>query len=241
MAARRTRFDAVQQALIGWLGAWALRALGATWRLRVEGCDTTLDGGLGAVWHCDLLLGTWFFRDRGVAMCVSRSHDGDLVAAALAHLGFAEPPRGSSSSGGSAVLRQLVRMLESGVTVGMLTDGPRGPARRSKSGVVSLARLTGVPITPVAIWARPRLRLRSWDRTLLPPPFARVVCRFGGPIAVPRDASPEREDELCGELDRELVRLFGAAGEAESRDGSGASALLESAAGAGVREVEEDE
>jgi hypothetical protein len=93
----------------------------------------------------------------------------------------------------------------------MLTDGPRGPARRSKIGVVGLARLTGVPITPFVLSARPRLRLRSWDRTLLPMPFARVVCRFGEPIAVPRDADPEREEQLCRELDRELGRLTDAA------------------------------
>jgi lysophospholipid acyltransferase (LPLAT)-like uncharacterized protein len=109
------------------------------------------------------------------------------------------------------VLRQLARMLASGVPVGLLTDGPRGPALRSKIGVASLARLTGVPITPIAVAARPRLRLRSWDRTLLPLPFARVVFRFGDPIPVPSDADPECEERLCRELDRELTRLTAAA------------------------------
>jgi lysophospholipid acyltransferase (LPLAT)-like uncharacterized protein len=198
-------------ASVGWLLAWALRALGATWRVRTSGRDTIGAGGLGATWHCNLLLGTVFFRDRGIAMCVSRSRDGDLIAAILRRIGYAEPPRGSSSRGGSTALRQLVRMLQSGVAVGLLTDGPRGPARRSKPGVVGLARLTGVPITPFVLSARPRLRLRSWDRTLLPMPFARVVCRFGDPIAVPRDADPDREERLCRELDGELGRLTDAA------------------------------
>jgi hypothetical protein len=200
-----------RRALLGRLGAWALRILGATWRVRVEGRDTTQGGGLGALWHSSLLLGTHFFRDRGVAMCVSRSLDGDRIAAVLRRLGYAEPPRGSSSDGGTAVLRRLVRLLRSGVTVGMLCDGPRGPARRAKIGVVSLARLTGVPITPVAVSARPRLRLRSWDRTLLPMPFARVVWQFGEPIAVPRDADPEGEERFCRALDRQLAHLTDAA------------------------------
>jgi len=195
----------------GWLLAWALRALGATWRVRVSGRDTIAAGGLGASWHYNLLLGTVFFRDRGIAMCISRSRDGDLIAAILRHTGYADSARGSSSRGGSTALRQLVRTLQSGTAVGLLTDGPRGPARRSKLGVVGLARLTGVPITPFVLSARPRLRLRSWDRTLLPMPFARVVCRFGDPIAVPRDADPECEQRLCRELDRELGRLTDAA------------------------------
>jgi lysophospholipid acyltransferase (LPLAT)-like uncharacterized protein len=211
MATRRSRWQRVRMASAGWLFAWALRALGATWRVRATGCDTIAEGGLGATWHCNLLLGTVFFRDRGIAMCVSRSRDGDLIAAILRHIGYADPPRGSSSRGGSTVLRQLVRTLQNGVAVGLLTDGPRGPARRSRIGVVGLARLTGVPITPFVLSARPRLRLRSWDRTLLPMPFARVICHFGDPIAVPRDADPEREERLCRELDRELGRLTDAA------------------------------
>jgi lysophospholipid acyltransferase (LPLAT)-like uncharacterized protein len=211
MTPRRPMEESARIALLGRLGAWALRALGATWRVRVEGLDPAAAGSLGAVWHGSLLLTLHFFRDRGVAACVSRSRDGDRAAAVLRCLGYADPPRGSSSKGGSAVLRRLARLLESGVSVGMLSDGPRGPARRSKIGVVSLARLTGVPITPLAVSARPRLRLRSWDRTLLPAPFARVVWQFGEPIAVPRDTDREREEQICRELDGALNRLNAAA------------------------------
>jgi 1-acyl-sn-glycerol-3-phosphate acyltransferase len=150
METRRSRRQRVRIAWFGWILARALRALGARWRVRVEGLDTTAAGGL-------------------------------------------------------------------------LSDGPRGPARQSKIGVVRLARLTGVPITPVALSARPRLRLRTWDRTLLPMPFVRVVCRFGDPIAAPRDADPEREEWLRRALDRELARLTEAA---DARLGLGGSAAV---------------
>jgi hypothetical protein len=76
---------------------------------------------------------------------------------------------------------------------------------------VSLARLSGVPITPVAAAARPAFRLRSWDRTLLPAPFARVAFHFGEPIAVPPDADPECEERLCRALDAALEGLTRAA------------------------------
>ena len=141
-----------------------------------------------------------------MAVPVSRSDDGELVAGVLLRLGFAEPLRGSSSQGGAAVLRQLARTVDRGVSAAILTDGPRGPARRSKPGVVALARLTGAPIAPASFSARPCVRFRSWDGSLLPLPFARVVCRFGDPIPVARDTAVEAEPELVARLDAALNR-----------------------------------
>ncbi len=76
-----------------------------------------------------------------------------------------------------------------------------------KEGVVALSRLSGLPITPVAFTARPCWRFGSWDGTLLPLPFARVVCRFGQPLDVPGDAEPEDEEIYRQSLERELNRL----------------------------------
>jgi lysophospholipid acyltransferase (LPLAT)-like uncharacterized protein len=198
-----------QESLLGRIGAVLLRALGSTWRVRLEGhnpLDLDRAPQIGAFWHRNLLIAAFLFRDRGCSVPVSRSRDGGHIASALVQLGYRTPPRGSSSIGGAAALRQLVRMVQSGVTVSVQPDGPRGPARRSKPGVVALARLTGVAITPVAISARPCVRFRSWDGTLLPVPFARVVCRFGSSLAVAGDADPEQEKAHLGELDRVLNR-----------------------------------
>jgi lysophospholipid acyltransferase (LPLAT)-like uncharacterized protein len=192
--------------------ALLLRLLGASWRVATEGPDPLPAGRaphLAAFWHDSILTAAWYYRDRGFGTAVSRSRDGDLIAALLDALGYRTPSRGSSSRGGAAALLGLVRMLRSGVTVSLQTDGPRGPARVSKPGVVSLARLTGVVITPVAFRARPCLRFRSWDRTLLPLPFARVVCRYGPPIEIPTDADEETEETLRQHLDRELEALAG--------------------------------
>ena len=93
------------------------------------------------------------------------------------------------------------------MTLSLQTDGPRGPARVSKPGIVALARLSGVAITPVAFSVRPCLRFRSWDRTLLPLPFARIVCHYGAPIEVPSDADEEMEEALRRRLDEQLEAL----------------------------------
>jgi lysophospholipid acyltransferase (LPLAT)-like uncharacterized protein len=194
--------------------ALLLRLVGASWRVETEGPDPLPEGRgphLAAFWHQAILAAAWYYRDRDFGTAVSRSRDGDLIAALLGALGYRAPARGSSSRGGAAALFRLVRMLRSGVTVSVQTDGPRGPARVSKPGVVSLARLTGVAITPVAFHAHPCLRFRSWDQTLLPLPFARVVCRYGPPIEVPSNASEEMEEALRQHLDRELEALAGEA------------------------------
>lgn len=195
--------------IIGRLAALLIRALAATWRVRSEGVNPMRSkaANLGAIWHQDALISAWWFRDLGITIPVSRSSDGDIVTPIVVALGYVEPPRGSSSRGGAAALRGLVRHIKGGATAAILVDGPRGPARQSKIGVVSLARLTSTPITPVAFSASAAVRLRSWDRTVVPLPFARVVARFGEPIHVPSDASPEEEDALRAEVDARFNAL----------------------------------
>jgi hypothetical protein len=197
-----------------WLGgvlvARLLRVLGATWRIRIEGDDPLASGVppmLGALWHHSTFVAAYFYRDRGIAIMVSRSRDGDWISAVLQRLGFATP-RGSSSRGGREALREQIREVrEGGRIAAILCDGPRGPARQLKAGVVALARATSAPLWPVAFSARPCLRFASWDRTFLPLPFARVVCAYGEPVRVPEDVDEAGFEKTRAQLESELNRL----------------------------------
>ena len=202
--------------LFGWLSSTLIRLLGATWRVEVLGLDPRVATGpvapprahLAALLHQSLVVSAWVFRDLRYCVAVSRSRDGSLVAATLRALGYADPARGSSSRGGSTALMGLLRQLEAGTTVAVLVDGPRGPAGFAKTGIAALARHTGSSIQPVALAARPALRLRSWDRSLVPLPFARVVCAYGEPLAPPaEDADKAREDALAAEVSARLAEL----------------------------------
>jgi lysophospholipid acyltransferase (LPLAT)-like uncharacterized protein len=197
--------------LVAPLVALALRALGATWRVESVGENpfdrTPRSPILAALWHEDMLVSVVVFRDRGGRITVSRSRDGEHISAVLLHLGFGEPVRGSSSRGGTSALRALVRAVQEGAPVAFLVDGPRGPARVSKLGVVAAARLSGEPIIPVAMVSRPCLRFRSWDRTQLPLPFARIVVGWGERIPVAAGASDAEQEEIRLVLDRELARV----------------------------------
>jgi lysophospholipid acyltransferase (LPLAT)-like uncharacterized protein len=173
---------------------------------------------VAGIWHRDFLMAAAVFRDRGFSTPVSRSRDGDLVTDLLKRLGYTPPPRGSSSKGGAVALRGLLRLVQGGCSIAIPIDGPRGPARRAKIGIVSLSRLSQVPITPVSFSASPCHRFGSWDASVLPLPFARVSCRFGEPLEISRDADPDRELALCRELES---RLNAASDELDARYGIG--------------------
>ena len=97
-------------------------------------------------------------------------------------------------------------------------DGPQGPAREAKPGVVVLAQLTRMPLVPMSFAARHSWHLRSWDRAIIPQPFTSVSFVVGEPMRVPRElASSEiapRAERLGASLDeatelaeRELAAL----------------------------------
>jgi hypothetical protein len=206
-------------ASFGALSGALLRGLGATWRVEVLGRDPRIAAGpvapprahLAALLHQSLVVSAWLFRDSGYCVAVSRSRDGSLVSATLRALGYADPARGSSSRGGSSALLGLLGQLESGTTVAVLVDGPRGPAGVAKPGIAALARHSATPIQPVALAARPALRLRSWDRSLLPLPFARVVCAYGEPIAPRAGSDKPGEEAFAGVVAARLAELQQAA------------------------------
>ena len=131
----------------------------------------------------------------------------DLATAVLSFLGFAASPRGSSSRGATGLLRNLIRQARAGEPVGFLPDGPRGPAGTAKPGVIGLARAAGAPLVPVGVSASPCKRFGSWDRALLPLPFARVACRYGKPIHVPKKTAGQAFEKLRSEFEAALDRM----------------------------------
>ena len=150
-----------------------VRLLARSWRV----CRPAwpVDGAaVVAIRHGDLLplLGTHL--DRGYVAMVSASRDGERLVAVLARLGFGAV-RGSSSRGGVRALLGARRALAGGRNVVVAVDGPRGPAGTVGPGVVALAR--GAPVI-VATAQAPGLRLPTWDRALVPWPFARVEVRY---------------------------------------------------------------
>lgn len=204
----------MKEALISFLAAWLIRGLRCTTRLRHHGDEPMRkrekDGErfILAFWHRHLLLMPYSYRGKGISVLVSQSKDGELIARTVARLGI-DSSRGSSSRGGVAGMRTLLRKAAEGYDLAFTPDGPRGPAGEVQPGVILAAAATGLPIQPVAIAASRARRLESWDRFLVPLPFSRVHFVYGEPLAVARRGDP---DAAAAELKR---RLDAAEAEAE--------------------------
>jgi lysophospholipid acyltransferase (LPLAT)-like uncharacterized protein len=193
--------------------AWLfIRTLYATLRVRhvgVENIEKTPQYVI-AFWHCHLLLMLHCRWHRPMTTLISRSKDGEIIARVFQYYDVVAR-RGSSSRGGGAAVREIIRDARSGMNVGFTPDGPRGPARVAKDGVVYVAKLAGLPIVPVAFAARNRKLLRSWDRMIVPLPFSKALFLYGEPIRVPRDGDVEewrlRVERTLNDLADEAERL----------------------------------
>ena len=148
-----------------------------------------------------------------VAALISRHQDGEINAAILRRLGVA-PIRGSGgrgaaktrTHGGAQALRDMARALAEGHTVVMTADVPK-VARRAGLGIVTLARLTGRPIYPIAVVTSRRFDFRSWDRASLGKPFGRGAMVLGDPVRVARDAGADALEAARQAVERGLDRV----------------------------------
>jgi lysophospholipid acyltransferase (LPLAT)-like uncharacterized protein len=138
-----------------------------------------------AFWHQRQCFFTVTHRGDNMTVLISNSRDGQMIAETIRLCCGVKAIRGSSSRGASASVRSLMTALESGLDIGITPDGPKGPAREIKSGVMFLALKLGVPILPISNAQSNRLVFkRSWDRFHLPMPFGRAAVVYGEPIRV---------------------------------------------------------
>lgn len=185
------------------IGASAIRLLMSSCRvIAVKGEERHEDairrsGGRAvyATWHQRMSYFFYYGGSRGLTIMVSKSRDGEYAAALASRLGF-RCVRGSSTYGGVEALREMIRITREGSLTGMLADGPQGPARIAKIGAPALARAAGIPIVGV-VWGADRCWvLNSWDRYMIPKPFARLAIYFCGPIWISQ-GTRGKEFELC--------------------------------------------
>jgi lysophospholipid acyltransferase (LPLAT)-like uncharacterized protein len=167
----------------------AMRLLAASWRIRTEHEDRwrplfeARRPHVFLLWHEALLPLLWHHRRQNIAIVVSDARDGQYLADFAATLGY-RSVRGSSSRGAARALLGAVRELQAGYAVAFTPDGPLGPRRQLKPGVVAAAQRSGAVVVPLHAEADRAWRLHSWDRFMIPKPAARVRVRYGRPFEV---------------------------------------------------------
>jgi hypothetical protein len=149
---------------------------------------------IGSLWHNRLLIFPLvlrrFFPNRGGAALISASRDGDLLTDAIHRFGY-EVVRGSSSRLGASAILQLTEILGSRRDVVITPDGPRGPVYDLGPGIVFLAQKSGAAVLPMNLEYSRCWRLRSWDRFIIPQPFAKVRVLISPPHYVRSTSTPD--------------------------------------------------
>ena len=208
---RASRAKRLQARLISAIGYPIAASLGATFRWRAEGAEwyeRVIAGGrqpIMAFWHGRILPATIYFKRRGIVVITSENFDGEWIAGIIERFGYGTA-RGSTSRGAVKALVQLKRDMAVGKPAAFTLDGPRGPERVAQPGAIWLAKATGNPIVPFHIEADRHWTANSWDRTMVPKPWATLAIAIGEPM----DIDPRADDASVEAGRRELESRLGA-------------------------------
>jgi lysophospholipid acyltransferase (LPLAT)-like uncharacterized protein len=208
---RRSRMSALYGMLVG----RAMWLLAATLRLEVRDLcgigspSAAIPPVIYVLWHNRFFSVPPAWRKlcgghRQSVILTSASHDGEMVARAMAVFGLGAV-RGSSSRRGVAALVGLKRALGGGMDICVTPDGPRGPRYHMQPGVIKLAESTGAPIIPIHVRFSSAWRLKTWDRFVIPKPFSRVEVVFAQPIRLARGLDAHAFENERARLERLMI------------------------------------
>ena len=174
-----------------------------TLRIKLENAESYLEhlerGGrvVFACWHQRFFGGFYFPNLFGwhISIMISQSRDGDCIAEAVRRIGWI-PVRGSSSRGGKVALQKMVDVVLASRIGVHIVDGPTGPPRVIKPGLITLAQKAGAAISPAYVIYDNPIMMKSWDRFMIPRPFSRVLIRMG-PLRFVPESADEHAFEVC--------------------------------------------
>jgi lysophospholipid acyltransferase (LPLAT)-like uncharacterized protein len=192
------------------LGTPIVNALAGSWHFRTVG-EARWQGVLARrvpyiflLWHEALVPLLWHHRHRQIAIIVSQGREGRYLSDYASGLGY-RILAGSSSRGGPRALLGAVRALREGNAVAITPDGPRGPRRALKPGVLQAAQRGGAWVVPLHATCERAWRLRSWDRLCIPKPRAPVLVGYGEPFRV--ESGPDALMRAATTTAEAMVRL----------------------------------
>ena len=204
----------VFKAIVAQLVAWAFRAIRLLNRTpkgsqQIDEAVAGMGPVIFALWHGQHLLTPCFYSPEvDLVVMFSRSADAELNALVVQKLGFrvvrgsgGRPGEQNPDKGGARALIAMKRELDRGSSVAMTADIAHGTPRDAGLGIVTLAKISGRPIVPVATASsRRKVIEKSWDKTTINLPFGRAACRVGAPIYVPAKPSEAELEEKRREV-----------------------------------------
>jgi lysophospholipid acyltransferase (LPLAT)-like uncharacterized protein len=184
-----------------------VRGAGHLDRLQADGTAAIL-----SYWHQMQIFAARYLLVRAqrglkVSFLTSPSVSGEVPAAIIRRFG-AGVLRGSSKRSAGQALKEMYEVLVGAKTSLVITpDGPTGPLHEFKPGTIMLARMTRAPIILIAYAAKPCIRWNSWDRFILPLPFAKVAVAVAEPYQVPPGTGTDDLGRVRQELEARMAAL----------------------------------
>jgi len=153
-----------------------MKLLWFTYRKKYHFIDEPIEGQCMAVtWHAELLIAPQVYKKlrkkQKTAAIIAQHHDGEIIARTFKFLNIL-PLRGSSRKGAKAALMAAIKALKDGYSVMITPDGPKGPRYSMSDGAVALALRSNLPLMVVNYQATSFWQLSSWDKFVIPKPFA---------------------------------------------------------------------
>lgn len=158
-----------------------------------------------SMWHDQIVLAAFSLRTFRLAGLISQHRDGGYLADSVRMAGI-QPVRGSTSRGGLEAVREILSLPE--LHLAMTPDGPRGPRRKMKEGIIYIASRSGRPAVPCALLADRYWSIGGgWTDMIIPKPFSRVLLIAGTPIVIPEETLREDLGAWAQLLESEMSRI----------------------------------
>ena len=174
--------------LLSKLGKWVILLLYNTNKWRIEGASNYKNlikknqSVIISIWHGRVLTFVKQLSKKQYYAVAGTHNDAEIISRICLDIGW-NVIRGSSSDKGKEALEGIVNALNiPGSLVAITPDGPKGPAKIPKAGVVKAAQLTGSPIIPAAAHCTKHWGFTNWDTFYIPKPFGRIEVIYGDPI-----------------------------------------------------------
>ena len=162
-----------------------------------------------AMWHAHQCCVHGVPRRSDTSVMISRSRDGEIIANVVEKWGFKVVRGSKGKKGATEATLQMIDELKNGNCGAIMVDGPKGPVKKVKDGVIKIAKLSGQPIVPV-YWYSPNptfLKFPTWDEFRIPLFSTHLINLYGEPIYVDKDNTDEQDEELRLKLEQSLLEL----------------------------------
>lgn len=177
------------------IAARALRLLRHTWRTQfinkafIDDVTASDRRFLVCFWHGEYIPIFPILEDYKATVISNESLRGEVIAGICRNFGYQVARIPDETKRGS--LLKLAKILSVNQVAATPVDGPLGPYREVKLGLVLIAARLGFELLPVAVGSHRKLILKKrWDKLEIPLPFTRVYLNFGKPIRLPSHMKP---------------------------------------------------